>query len=599
MDDGPVPRRAGPGRAPALRVEPPSALGHSLRACSRTFLTVCILSGIVNLLALTGPFFMLEVYDRVLPGRSLPTLAGLALIAGLLYSFFGLLDVLRMRLLTRIGMSLDQSVRAATFDLLWRVPLSRGRPEVPQQPLRDLNQVRGFLSGVGPTAIFDLPWLPLYVGLCFVFHPLIGAAALVSALTLIGVMILTEALVRRPVSDAGAIAAARNRLTEAAVRNAEVMQAMAIAPRLRSLFSASSADLLAAQRRSSDIGNGMSALSKVLRLVVQSAVLGVGAVLVVRQEATAGIMIASSILCARALAPVELALANWRSFLAARQSWRRLDAALRQMTATPASTMLPEPSRTLSVESLTVVPPGAQRPVLHGASFRVSAGSALGVIGPSASGKSSLARALVGSWAPAAGRVALDGAALPQWPCEQLGRVIGYLPQDVELFSGTIGENVSRFDPDADPAAIVAACRAAGAHDMIVSRLGGYDSDIGDFGVTLSAGQRQRIGLARALYGDPFLVVLDEPNSNLDSDGEEALTHAIMAVRSRGGIVVVVAHRPSALRAVDLVLMLADGRIQSFGPKDTILPRYLRRNGSTEVAPTASGPPLQKRSGTS
>ncbi|RAI43561.1 type I secretion system permease/ATPase [Rhodoplanes roseus] len=583
------PSTVSPGRQQAFSAPVPEGrvtLAAGWAACRRTFVTIGLLSALVNLLALTGPFFMLEVYDRALPSRSIPTLVGLGLIAGGMYLFFGLLDVLRMRLLTRTGMLLDGALGAGAYDLLWRAPLRDGGQVDPKQPLHDLDRVRSFLSGMGPTAIFDLPWLPIYVGLCFVFHPLIGTAALASALVLIAVTILAEILARGPVSESGVFAAARTRLTDAAVRNAEVMQAMNIAPRLRARFTAVNDDLLGRHCRSSDVANGFGALSKVLRLIVQSAVLGLGAYLVIRQEATAGIMIASSILCARALAPVELALAHWRGFLLARQSWARLDQAFRNAGAEPPTTNLPEPTRSLSVDALGVVPPGARRPVLQGVGFRLAAGSGLGIIGPSASGKSSLARALVGAWTPAHGRVALDGASLNQWPAEQLGRAIGYLPQDVELFGGTIGENISRFAPDADPAAIVAAARAAEAHEMIVGRLQGYDAPIGEAGLTLSAGQRQRIGLARALYGNPFLVVLDEPNSNLDADGEDALTRAIMTVRLRGGIVVIVAHRPSALRAVDLVLMLEDGRVRAFGPKDDVLPRYLhRRDGRDNVTP--------------
>jgi PrtD family type I secretion system ABC transporter len=317
-------------------------------------------------------------------------------------------------------------------------------------------------------------------------------------------------------------------------------------------------------------------VSKVMRMMLQSAVLGVGAYLVIHQEATAGIIIAGSILSARALAPVDLAIAHWKSFVAARQSWHRLNRLLEQIPEHPAQTLLQNPSSRLSVEGVTVAAPGDQRVIIADVSFALQAGNGLGVIGPSGSGKSSLARALVGVWQPFRGKVRLDGAALDQWSTDVLGRHIGYLPQDVELFAGTVAQNICRFDPEAKPEMVLAAAKDAGVHDMIIKMRDGYNTQVGEQGTALSAGQAQRVALARALYGDPFLVVLDEPNSNLDTEGDEALTRAVRSARERGAIVVVVAHRPIGIEAVDQILVLRDGRMQAFGPKETVLAQVLQ-----------------------
>ncbi|MGH8430406.1 MAG: type I secretion system permease/ATPase, partial [Solimonas sp.] len=346
--------------------------------------------------------------------------------------------------------------------------------------------------------------------------------------------------------------------------------AMGMTGRLAALWEGHNRRHLDAQQRVADIAGGLGALSRILRMVLQSAVLGIGAWLVVHQEASAGIIIASSILTSRALAPVEVAIAHWRGFVAARQSWRRLNGLMASAPAADPRMDLPKPSSSLTLEGVGVSPPGANRLVVQGVAFQLKAGQGLGVIGPSASGKSSLARAIVGVWPAVQGKIRIDGAALDQWPAEALGSHIGYLPQDMELFDGTVAQNIARFDAEASADSIIAAAKAAGVHELILALPEGYETRTGDSGANLSAGQRQRIGLARALYGDPFLVVLDEPNSNLDREGDEALTRAILGVRARGGIVVVNAHRPSALAGVDNVLVLLAGRVQAFGPKDQV-----------------------------
>ena len=548
-----------------------------MHACRSAFAGVGVLSLMINLLYLTGSFFMLEIYDRVLPSRSVPTLVGLVVLAGGLYVAQGVLDLIRGRILARVGTALDEALSDRVFETVVRLPLIAGGRNEGLQPLRDLDSVRSFLSSMGPSALFDLPWLPLYLAICFAFHVMIGVTALIGAIILVALTVLTEILTRAPTREALGLAARRNDLATASRRNAEVLVAMGMAGRLTSRWREANQKYLAGSERTSDVAGGLGAIAKVLRMTLQSAVLAVGAYLVIHQEATAGIIIAGSILSARALAPVDLAIAHWKGFVAARQSWQRLNRLLGSLPPQVAPTLLQNPSRRLSAENVSIVPPGDQRVTVHDVTFALEAGSGLGIIGPSGSGKSSLLRALVGVWKPARGTVRLDSAALDQWSPDILGRHVGYLPQDVELFSGSVAQNICRFDPDASPEEILAAGKEAGVHNMIVKMIDGYDTQIGDHGSVLSAGQAQRIALARALYGNPFLIVLDEPNSNLDTEGDEALTRAVHAARERGAIVVIVAHRPVGIEGVDLLLVLKEGRMQAFGPKETVLGQVLQR----------------------
>ena len=542
----------------------------------KVIFAIALISGVVNVLALTSPLFMLQVYDRVLASGSVPTLVGLAVLAVGLYLFQSLLDVIRARVLLRIGERFDLEFSGRVHDAVVCLPLRKRMPGDGLQPLRDLDNVRGFLSGQGPTAFFDLPWMPLYLGICFLFHVWIGVTALVGAIILVSLTVLTNMLSARPIRDTVAHNMARNELLEASRRNAEVVQAMGLGKRLAARWHTTNDSYLSANRRAGDVAGGLGSVARSLRMVLQSAILGVGAYLVITQEATGGVMIASSIMMGRALAPVDLAIASWRPFLMARQSWARLKDLLAKMPEADAVMPLPRPEKELRVEGVAIVPPGEKKPTVSGLGFAVPAGRALGIIGASGSGKSTLSRALVGAWLPAVGKVRLDGASLDQWDSEALGCHIGYLPQGVELFDGTIAENISRFEDDPDPEMIVAAAKTAGAHDLIVRFEQGYETRIGEAGGALSAGQRQRIGLARALYGDPFLVVLDEPNANLDAEGEAAVVSAIHAIRQRNGVAVVVAHRPSAIGAVDLVLMMESGRQKAFGPRDEVLSRVLK-----------------------
>jgi ATP-binding cassette subfamily C protein len=564
-------------------------LTAALAACRQAFVGIGLMSGLINVLTLTGSLFMLQVYDRVLPSRSIPTLLGLALIVACLYTFQGVLEVLRGRILVRIGASLDERLSRRAFDIVVRLPLKAELSGDGLQPVRDVDQVRTFLSSTGPTALFDLPWMPLYIAICFIFHPWLGAAALGGGLILVGLTLLADWRTRGHTAQVATLTAQRNNLAEAGRRNAEVLTAMGMAERLGAAWMKANAELRASHQKAADVSGGLSSISRVSRMVLQSAVLGLGAFLVIRQEATGGIIIASSILVARSLAPVELAISNWRGFQSARQSWRRLSAMLRTLPVQEQPMELPKPTQSLAVSGLSISPPGGRRIVVQDVSFTLKAGAGLGVIGPSASGKSSLVRALVGVWTPLRGNIRLDGATLDQWAPEKLGRHVGYLPQDVELFDGTVAENIARFEPGADPQKIMAAAKAAGVHDLILRLPDGYETRTGEGGTSLSAGQRQRVALARALYDDPFLVVLDEPNSNLDTEGEAALTQAIRGARDRGAIVIVVAHRSSALTPADLVLVLNEGRMQDFGPKEEVLRKVLRPRPAPGQVVTAIG----------
>jgi len=554
-----------------------SELAKALAACRGAFYGTALISGMGNILMLTGAMFMLEIYDRVLPSRSMPTLVGLLVLAATLFTALGVLDAIRGRILVRVGGSLDEALSGRVYDTLMRLPLRVGGRSDGTQPLRDLDAVRSYLSGLGPVALFDLPWIPLYLAICFAFHPLIGLTALAGAIILIALTLLTEILMRAPTRAATEAAVVRSGLAEASRRNAEALVAMGMAGRIAARWNEANRRYMRSQQEASDLGGGLGASSKVLRMMLQSGVLAVGAYLVINQEASAGIIIAGSILSARALAPVDLAIANWKGFVAARQSWHRLNRLLMASPARSAPMELQAPARRLTVESVSGAPPGVTKIVVQDVTFDLEAGQGLGVIGPSGSGKSSLVRLLVGVWQPVRGNVRLDGAALDQWSPDALGRHIGYLPQDVELMAGTVAENIARFESEPDTAAVIAAAKTVGVHDLIVRLSAGYDTPIGEQGSALSAGQAQRVALARAFYRDPFLVVLDEPNSNLDSEGEEALTRAILSVRERKGIVVVVAHRPSAIAGVDRLLMMNMGRVQAIGPKDEVLSKVLQR----------------------
>jgi PrtD family type I secretion system ABC transporter len=576
-------------RTQSMAGAPRTELAAAVAACRSSYLGVAVFTGLLNILYLTGSFFMLQVYDRVLPSRSIPTLVALCILALALYGFQAVLDVLRNRVLIRIAGGVAETLDRRVYELVVKLPL-RAPMMAGFEPVRDLDQIRSFMSGGGPAALFDLPWMPLYLGICYLFHPMLGLTATVGAIILVIITTVTEFKVRQPSIEVSALSSRRNSLAEMSRRNSEVLQAMGMVGRFSAVWAEHGRNYLAAHQRAGDITGGLGGLSRALRMTLQSAVLAVGAYLVIKQQATAGIIIAGSILSARALAPVELVIAQWRTFVAARQSWHRLNNLLARLPVEVHPMALPKPKNLLSVEHISVAPPGSNNIVVQDVAFNLKAGQALGIVGPSASGKSSLVRAIVGVWITVRGKVRIDGATLDQWSSEALGEHIGYLPQDMELFAGTIAQNIARLEPSPASEKVIAAAQAAGVHELILGLPNGYETQMGEGGTALSAGQRQRIGLARALYGDPFLVVLDEPNSSLDQEGDEALTRAILGVRARGGIVVVVAHRPSAVAGVDHLLVMRVGRQHAFGPKDVVIKEAMKTAQQAQPGKPAAAP---------
>ncbi len=529
------------------------------------------MSGIINVLALTGSFYMLQIYDRALTSGSIPTLVAISTLAIGLYLFQGFFDVLRSQVLVRVGARLDKRVAPLAHQVAIDMPRFGFSTAESLERGRDVDTVRSFLGGQGPVALFDLPWMPLYLVFVYFLHPMLGALTFAGAFVLTILTIITEVMTRRLSGATHQAVIARNTIADSNARNAEILKAMGMARRAVARFERANGEHLALQTRTNDIGGTFGALSRVLRMILQSAILGLGAYLTIIGELSAGTIIAASVASARALAPVDLAIGNWKGVVAARTSFTRLKETMIALAALDVPMQLPAPQASLLVEKMTVAAPDSGRVLMSDVEFQLKAGQALGVIGPSGGGKTTLVRALTGIWPVLRGSVRLDGAELTQWKDEDLGRHIGYLPQDVSLLDGTVEENISRFDPESDPRATIAAAKAAGIHEMIVRLPEGYRTRVGAMGAALSAGQRQRIGLARALYKDPFFVVMDEPNSNLDGEGEAALTAAIQGIRQRGGIAVVIAHRPSALAAVDLAAVVQNGRMTAFGPKDDII----------------------------
>lgn len=552
-----------------------------------------VMSGVVNILALTGSFYMMQVYDRVLTGRSIPTLVALSLLALLMFAFQGALEVVRSQVMVRLANRVDRRLTPKAHDAVMRLPFYTGNQADAMQPIRDVDQIRNYLSGQGPVAILDMPWMPVYLAFVFLLHPVLGMVTLAGMLFLILVTAVTERMVQEPSKVVASAAKDRTTIAEASQRNAEVLRAMGFGGSIMRRFQEASDKHLNAQERLSDTVGGFSTVSKVFRMTLQSALLGIGAYLTLQGQMSAGAIIACSIAASRALAPIEIAISHWKAFVAARQGIKRLDSVLASLPETSEPLQLPAPTKVLSVENVTVAVPGTQRVVLNAATLKLEAGQIMAVIGPSAAGKSTLARAIAGVWPIARGHVRLDGASLDRWSIEDLGRHVGYLPQDIELFDGTITENISRFEENPDSAKVLAAAQAADVHEMVLRMPNGYETRIGTHGAALSGGQRQRIALARALYGSPFLLVLDEPNSNLDAEGEAALVKALQSVKARGGVAIVVAHRPSVLAAVDLVAVVNSGQISAVGPKEEVLRKVLKQQpaagATTALGAVAAG----------
>ncbi|MBU1334190.1 MAG: type I secretion system permease/ATPase [Alphaproteobacteria bacterium] len=529
------------------------------------------ISGIINVLALTGSFYMLQIYDRALTSGSIPTLLALSVLVIGLYLFQGVFDVIRSQLLVRMGARFDRmlapiahrvSVDMPRFGFSTGEALERGR---------DVDTIRTFMGSQGPVALFDLPWVPLYILFVYFLHPVLGAVTLGGAIVLALLTVWTELRSRKLASAAQQAQLARNAVADSNARNADIIKAMGISSRAVSRFNTANQDHLTLQTRASDVIGTFGAFSRVLRMVLQSALLGLGAYLTIQGQMSAGAIIAVSVAASRALAPIDMAIANWKGVVAARQAFKRLRDTMIALSGMARPLELPAPTKSFKVDKITVAAPATGRVLLTEVAFELKAGQALGVIGPSGGGKTTLVRALTGIWPALRGSIRLDDADLTQWDEDKIGEYVGYLPQDVALLDGTIVENITRLAPQRDARAIVAATKAAGVHEMIVRLPDGYDTQLGPMGTALSAGQRQRIGLARALYGDPFVVIMDEPNAFLDAEGEQALNLAIRQVRARGGIAIVVAHRPSILAEVDMVAVIQNGRMSAFGPKDEIV----------------------------
>jgi PrtD family type I secretion system ABC transporter len=539
------------------------------------FLYAGLFSLAINVLLLVPPLYMLQVFDRVLASRSSETLLVLTIAAIVALLVMALIDILRARLLAAAGVALDRRIGPRVLDgLLARTAKLGGASFL--NGLRDVNTLRSFLGGAGLMTLFDAPWLPFFLLVIFLFHPLLGAVALVGALVMVGLAYLNERLTREPLERAQIEARRAGRFIDANVRNAEVVNALGMLPAVTQRWARLNDAALLEQMRASRVGGAFSGWTKFARQFIQLAMLGAGAFLVVAQDVTAGVMIAATILLGRALAPVETLVASWRNLVEARTAWRRLDELLKSTPQTEPHTELPKPAGALEVERAVFALRGADKPILRGVSFTLAPGEALGVIGPSAAGKSTLARLIVGVWQPVSGVVRLDGADVATWPRERLGPHIGYLPQDVELFGGTVAENIARLgEPDA--AEVVGAAQRAHVHELILRLPKGYDTEIGEAGQALSPGQRQRIALARALYGKPCLVVLDEPNANLDGEGEEALLRALQGLKENRVTLIIIAHRPSLLRGADKMLVLREGAVERFGSRAEVMERFTRQ----------------------
>ena len=538
------------------------------------------ISGIINVLALTGSFYMLQIYDRALTSGSVPTLAALSVLVIGLYLFQGLFDIIRSQLLVRIGARFDRllapiahrvSVDMPRFGFSTGEALERGR---------DVDTIRTFMGSQGPVALFDLPWVPLYILFVYFLHPVLGAITLGGAFILTLLTVWTELKSRKLASAAQQAHLTRNAIADSNARNADIIKAMGFASRAVARFNEANQDHLTLQTRASDVVGTFGAFSRVLRMVLQSALLGVGAYLTIQGQMSAGAIIAVSVASSRALAPIDMAIGNWKGVVAARQAFKRLRETMVALSGMAKPLDLPAPTRSLKIDKITVAAPATGRVLLAEVAFELKAGQAVGVIGPSGGGKTTLVRALTGIWPTLRGAIRLDDADLTQWDEDKIGQYVGYLPQDVALLDGTIVENITRLAPQRDARAIVAATKAAGVHEMIVRLPDGYDTQLGPMGTAMSAGQRQRIGLARALYGDPFVVIMDEPNAFLDAEGEQALNAAIRQVRARGGIAVVVAHRPSILAEVDMVAVIQNGRMTAFGPKEEIVAGQRQANAN-------------------
>jgi ATP-binding cassette subfamily C protein len=563
----------------------PAVVTAGMKSTMPAFATAIVFSFFINLLMFISPLYMLQIYDRVLASRSITTLVGITVIAAFLLFVYALLEMLRSRILVRAGLIFDDKIATPVFDAVHRGNL-RQPGGGHTQALRDIDSIREFLTGSGLISFCDAPWFPVFVAASFVLHPWFGFIALAGMLIILSLTVINELVTKKPLSDASKAGIKANLGAQATFRNGEVLQAMGMLDALRSRWTEDHRAVLSRQAEASDRAGQIVAATKFFRLFLQTAILGTGAYLTINGSISPGSMIAASIIIGRALQPVEMAVGNWKSFVAARGALHRIQGLFEIAGTQPTRMSLPRPAGNLSIESLVAGAPGQPSPLVRGISLQLSEGEIMGVVGPSAAGKSSLVRAIVGVWPILGGSVRVDGSHIAHWDPQELGQYVGYLPQDVELFSGTVAENIARFQ-NVDEQAVVAAAQVAGCHELIQHLREGYNTQIGEGGQALSGGQRQRIGLARALYGNPSLVVLDEPNANLDAAGEEALLRALQRLKASGASAVIVTHKMNVLSAADKILIMEAGTTKAFGKRDEILSRL----ATPKVVPMASQKP--------
>ncbi|WP_219064107.1 type I secretion system permease/ATPase [Pseudomonas sp. UMAB-08] len=560
-----------------------NSLQAALKACKGSFISVGFFSLFVNALMLVPTFYMLQVYGRVVTSGSISTLAMLTIIMVVLTITTGLLEWIRSRIMIRVSTKLDVILSRDVYRASFKQALATGGMNASAQPLADLTSLRQFLTGNGVFAFFDAPWLPIYVAVMFMFHPWYGWVAIGSAIILVCLAYANEKVTGKTIADANRENMSASLYTTKNLRNAEVIESMGMLDTLINRWSSRQKKVLLLQSVASDNGGVITSLSKTFRVMVQSLILGLGAYLAVNHEIAPGLVIAGSVLLGRALAPIDLIIGSWKGFIAARGQYGRLNEILDKLQSEPQRMSLPAPEGHVLVENVIVGPPNSRAAILKGVSFAVPAGTVVGVIGPSASGKSTLARALLGIWPAQHGTVRLDGADIVNWDKSELGPYVGYLPQDIELFEGTIGENIARFS-EVDPEKVVQAAKVSGVHEMILTLPDGYDTVIGGDGANLSGGQRQRIGLARAIYGTPKLIILDEPNSNLDEVGERALAYALDYLKATGATVFVITHRTSILSQLDRLLVMSDGLVSMYGPTAQVMAELSAKAKSQQKA---------------
>lgn len=546
-----------------------SELKKSLLSAKKSFIMVGLFSMFINILMLVPPLYMLQLYDRVLGSRSQDTLIMLTLIVVVLFITMGLLEVVRSRVLVRVGNKLDSMLSQRIFDNLFE--LERKAPgRSSSMPLNDLTQVRQFMTGNGLFAFFDAPWMPIYIIVLFIFHPAFGFFAIFAAIVLVGITVANEYSTKEKLAEANNLSRASTIYVDSNIRNAEVVNAMGMRNNISKIWADKYYGFLNAQNIASDSAGVWSNLSKSLRVMFQSLILGLGAYLAINMEVTPGMMIAASIIMGRALAPLDLIIGSWKGFSSARSSYERIEGLLNDFPKDKEYMQLPAPKGEITLENVVVIPPSGTVPSLKGISMKIEKGDVVGIIGPSAAGKSSLARVMLGLWPLSNGVARIDKADISQWDREDLGKYVGYLPQDIELFEGTVSQNIARFG-EVEPEKVVEAASKAGVHEMILKLNEGYDTKIGPGGASLSGGQRQRIGLARALYNNPVFVVLDEPNSNLDDVGEAALVEAIKTLRAGGTTVVIITHRTNVLQATNKLALINNGVLELYGNTNDVL----------------------------